>query len=203
MTQPEPAEVSVLPVVLPKRRGPGGLKKAKTADELAAMTAAQLEGFFLREMRPEHRRVAELRALGRRPIQIARETGYKRPVVYQVMARPDVQAAYLWYRRSLHEKTVAIQHAAANTLPRGIERVSAMFEDPAMEPRHLINAVTALGKISQMGEGKAGDSVRQKIVINLSPDAARQLGSGGVGKLVEAAPIEWEEVVDVESEEAE
>lgn len=176
------------------------------------MSDAEVEGILLSQLSPEHRRVAQLRAQGLRPIQIARVTGYNRQNLYNILKMPEVKAAQAWYAKSLHEKVGQVQEMAANALPRAVEKMTALLEKDGgknedgsvrteIDPRHLIAATQTLGKLMVIGEHKAGDHVKQKIVINLSPDAARQLGVGGVGKLAAASPIEWEEVIEVASEE--
>lgn len=175
-------------------------KQSLRARAAAGMTDAEVEGILLSQLSPEHRRVAQLRAQGLRPIQIARVTGYNRQNLYVILARPEVKAAQAWYAKSLHEKVGQVQEMAANALPRVMEKLSAALENPDVDPRHLTSGAQTLGKLMMIGEAKAGDHVRQKIVINLSPDAARQLGVGGVGKLASASPIEWEEVVEIVAE---
>lgn len=176
-------------------------RAALRARASAGLSDADVEGVLLSQLNPEHRRVAQLRAQGLRPIQIGRVTGYNRKHIYHILKMPEVKAAQTWYAKSLHEKVGQVQEMAANALPRVMEKLSLALENPDVDPRHLTSGAQTLGKLMMIGEAKAGDHVKQKIVINLSPDAARQLGVGGVGKLAAAAPVEWEEVVEVGTEE--
>lgn len=205
---PEPStEVAVVPPSgLPDHLRQGrarqiARKQSLRARVVAGLSEAEVEGVLLGQLNPEHRRVAQLRAQGMRPIQIGRVTGYTRQHLYNILKMPEVKAAQAWYAKSLHEKVGQVQQMAANALPRVMEKLSAALENPDVDPRHLTSGAQTLGKLMMIGEQKAGDSVRQKIVINLSPDAARQLGVGGVGKLAVASPIEWEEVVEIAAEE--
>jgi hypothetical protein len=178
-------------------------RKAVRAQAEVGMTDAQIEAMLVSGLLPQWRKVAELRANGQTPTQIARVMGITRPHVYSIMRKPEVKAAFGYYRKSLHEKVVQVQHMAANALPRGVEKTVALLEQD-IDPRHIINATAALAKMAMMSESR-GDTVGQKIVINLTPDAARQLrttGLGGaVGKLAQAAEVEWEEIVDAPEEE--
>lgn len=186
------------PVHLIKARKDGIARgKALRARAEAGIGEAEIEGLLLSQLSPEHRRVAQLRAQGLRPSQIARVTGYARQHVYNILRAPEVKAAQAWYSKDLHQKVGLNQEMAANALPRVIEKLSVALENPDVDPRHLVSGSLALGKLMMIGEQKAGDNVRQKIVINLSPDAARQLG---MGKIAAASPVEWEEVVEVVTE---
>lgn len=152
------------------------------------------------ELKPEYRRIAEYRSVGKKTGQIAKLTGYSRVQVARISKRPDVKAAVAFYSQQLHQKLLASQQLAADLLPRMVQKVADMADRPEAELRDVVKGGHLVAQVAGGISKQSGDRVGQKIVINLSPAQAQQVQ---VSALEDADDVEWEEVVVEEEGEGE
>lgn len=144
-------------------------------------------------LKPEHRRIAEYRAQGLKPAKIGELLNRSGQSVSDVLKLPHIKLALLYFNRTLAEKAMANRHLAANMLPRALEKTGAMLEQDDLKPRDLNNMTKMLASVAGATQESQADPAANTVIINLSPDAARQMmAQAGPGR---ASDVEWEEIV--------